>query len=150
MGAKQSAEVTRALKLVANGMTPYAAANKVGIALSTVYRARDREKRITDAVSAQLAELPESLIAADIEFSGLSIRARNALLSAGFRTASQVRSETEDSHSFSRFNNIGKITRREILIWCGQPDPDTVYSERAIGNATLILKRAGYDVRKKD
>lgn len=34
----------RALKLVAKGMTPYAAAKKVGIALSTIYRAIKREK----------------------------------------------------------------------------------------------------------
>ena len=27
------------MKLIANGMTPYAAAKKVGIALSTIYRA---------------------------------------------------------------------------------------------------------------
>jgi transposase len=36
----------RALKLVAQGLTAYAAAKKTGIALSTVYRAikREREK----------------------------------------------------------------------------------------------------------
>lgn len=44
MGAKQSAEVTKALRLVARGMTPYAAAKKVGIALSTIYRALKRQK----------------------------------------------------------------------------------------------------------
>lgn len=39
MSARQSAAVDKALKLVAKGMTPYAAAKKVGIALSTIYRA---------------------------------------------------------------------------------------------------------------
>lgn len=44
-GGRQSAVVDRALKLVAGGMTPYAAAKKVGIALSTIYRAIERQKR---------------------------------------------------------------------------------------------------------
>jgi transposase len=44
MGSRQSAEVTRALKLVASGVTPYAAAKKVGIALSTIYRALKRQR----------------------------------------------------------------------------------------------------------
>lgn len=39
MAGKQSAETTKALKLIEKGMTPYAAAKKVGIALSTIYRA---------------------------------------------------------------------------------------------------------------
>lgn len=43
MGAKQSVEVTRALRMVQRGMTPYAAAKRVGIALSTIYRAIARE-----------------------------------------------------------------------------------------------------------
>src|SRR5678815_2060618 len=33
----QTAAVTKALRLVAGGLTPYAAAKKVGIALSTIY-----------------------------------------------------------------------------------------------------------------
>jgi transposase len=37
------AATERALKLVAKGMTPYAAAKKEGIALSTIYRAIKRE-----------------------------------------------------------------------------------------------------------
>jgi transposase len=37
-----SEKTKRALKLVAKGMTPYAAAKKVGIALSTIYRATRR------------------------------------------------------------------------------------------------------------
>lgn len=45
MGARQSEEVTRALRLVAGGMTPYAAAKKVGIALSTIYRAVARNRK---------------------------------------------------------------------------------------------------------
>ena len=45
MSARQSAATERALKLVAQGkMTPYAAAKKEGIALSTVYRALKRMK----------------------------------------------------------------------------------------------------------
>lgn len=44
MGAKQSSDTDKALKLVKGGMTPYAAAKKVGIALSTIYRAVKREK----------------------------------------------------------------------------------------------------------
>lgn len=43
----QSPEVNRALKLVAKGMTPYAAAKKVGIALSTIYRALKRHAAAT-------------------------------------------------------------------------------------------------------
>jgi transposase len=44
MSGKPSADTEKALKLVAKGMTPYAAAKKVGIALSTIYRALKREK----------------------------------------------------------------------------------------------------------
>lgn len=39
MSGRPSAATERALKLVEKGMTPYAAAKKVGIALSTIYRA---------------------------------------------------------------------------------------------------------------
>ena len=39
---RQSEKVTQALELVASGMTPYAAARKAGIALSTIYRAQKR------------------------------------------------------------------------------------------------------------
>lgn len=42
--AQQSAATERALKLVAKGMTAYAAAKKEGIALSTIYRALKRQK----------------------------------------------------------------------------------------------------------
>lgn len=42
MSGRQSAAVERALKLVKKGLTPYAAAKKVGIALSTIYRAKKR------------------------------------------------------------------------------------------------------------
>ena len=45
MAARQSAAVDQALKLVASGMTPYAAAKKIGIALSTIYRAIQRARR---------------------------------------------------------------------------------------------------------
>lgn len=44
MSARQSAAVDRALRLVARGMTAYAAAKKEGIALSTVYRALKRQR----------------------------------------------------------------------------------------------------------
>ena len=40
----QTLAVTRALALVGKGLTPYAAAKKVGIALSTIYRAQKRQK----------------------------------------------------------------------------------------------------------
>ena len=44
MPARQSAEVTRAIAMVAKGMTAYAAAKKTGIALSTIYRAIKRRR----------------------------------------------------------------------------------------------------------
>jgi transposase len=44
MSGKLSADTERALKLVAKGMTAYAAAKKTGIALSTIYRALKRQK----------------------------------------------------------------------------------------------------------
>jgi transposase len=44
MTARTSAATERALKLVARGMTPYAAAKKEGLALSTIYRALKREQ----------------------------------------------------------------------------------------------------------
>jgi transposase len=45
MAARQSAAVDRALRLVRQGMTPYAAAKKTGIALSTIYRAQKRARQ---------------------------------------------------------------------------------------------------------
>ena len=44
MPGRQSAAVDKALRLVRHGLTPYAAAKQVGIALSTIYRARKRLK----------------------------------------------------------------------------------------------------------
>jgi len=44
MAWRQSASTERALQLIAKGMTPYAAARKVGIALSTIYRALARQR----------------------------------------------------------------------------------------------------------
>ena len=44
MAGRQSSAVDKALKLIAKGSTPYAAAKKVGIALSTIYRAIKRQK----------------------------------------------------------------------------------------------------------
>jgi hypothetical protein len=44
MAARQSAEVTKALKQIAKGKTPYRAAKDAGIALSTIYRALKRQK----------------------------------------------------------------------------------------------------------
>jgi transposase len=45
MSGRISAPTEKALKLISKGSTPYAAAKKVGIALSTVYRAQKRLKR---------------------------------------------------------------------------------------------------------
>ena len=45
MSGRPSAETLKALKLIEKGMTPYAAAKKVGIALSTIYRAQKRAKK---------------------------------------------------------------------------------------------------------
>ncbi len=44
MSARQSAEVTKALRMIERGMTAYAAAKKTGIALSTIYRALKRKR----------------------------------------------------------------------------------------------------------
>lgn len=44
MSARQSSAVDKALKLVAGGMTAYAAAKKTRIALSTIYRAQARQR----------------------------------------------------------------------------------------------------------
>jgi hypothetical protein len=44
MAGKQSADVDKALKLVSKGLTPHAAAIKVGIAISTIYRAIARQR----------------------------------------------------------------------------------------------------------
>ncbi len=40
----QTPSVTKALRLVQQGLTPYAAAKKTGIALSTIYRAIKRKQ----------------------------------------------------------------------------------------------------------
>lgn len=42
MSGRQSEIVSKALKMVDKGITPYAAAKKLGIALSTIYRAIKR------------------------------------------------------------------------------------------------------------
>lgn len=44
MAARQSDVVSKALRMVARGLTPYAAAKKAGIALSTIYRALKRKR----------------------------------------------------------------------------------------------------------
>lgn len=44
MSGRQSSAVDKALKLIAKGLTPYAAAKRTGIALSTIYRAQKRIK----------------------------------------------------------------------------------------------------------
>lgn len=44
MTARQSSATDKALRLIAKGLTPYAAAKKVGIALSTIYRAQARQR----------------------------------------------------------------------------------------------------------
>lgn len=45
MSGRPSAATEKALRLVAGGMTAYAAAKKCGIALSTIYRALMRQKK---------------------------------------------------------------------------------------------------------
>ena len=42
MSGRISSQTEKALRLVQKGLTPYAAAKKVGIALSTIYRAQKR------------------------------------------------------------------------------------------------------------
>lgn len=42
MTARQSSATDKALALIRRGLTPYAAAKRVGIALSTIYRALKR------------------------------------------------------------------------------------------------------------
>jgi hypothetical protein len=44
MSGRISSQTEKALKLISKGLTPYAAARKVGIALSTIYRAQKRLK----------------------------------------------------------------------------------------------------------
>lgn len=44
MSGRQSEAVAKALRLIAKGSTAYAAARKVGIALSTIYRAQKRAR----------------------------------------------------------------------------------------------------------
>lgn len=44
MAGRQSAAVDKALRDVSKGLTPYAAARKHGIALSTIYRALKRHR----------------------------------------------------------------------------------------------------------
>lgn len=46
MTARQSAAVDQALALVASGLPAYAAAKRTGIALSTIYRALARLRRM--------------------------------------------------------------------------------------------------------
>lgn len=45
MSGRQSEAVTKALALVSKGMTGYAAAKRMGIALSTIYRALARQRK---------------------------------------------------------------------------------------------------------
>lgn len=47
MSGRQSAATDKALRLIARGLTPYAAAKKLGLALSTVYRAQKRSNTMT-------------------------------------------------------------------------------------------------------
>lgn len=51
MTARQSSAVDEALRLVASGMTAYAAARQTGIALSTIYRAIKRQAAATKTKS---------------------------------------------------------------------------------------------------
>jgi transposase len=45
VAGRPSAATEKALALVAKGLTPYAAAKRVGIALSTIYRALAKKKK---------------------------------------------------------------------------------------------------------
>jgi predicted transcriptional regulator len=58
MSAKQSAAVDKALRLIRGGLTPYAAAKRSQIALSTVYRALKRHPDVEDLVRARRASMP--------------------------------------------------------------------------------------------
>ena len=53
MGGRQSSAVDHALSLVEAGLTPYKAAKKAGIALSTVYRALKRQRALAKVVRAK-------------------------------------------------------------------------------------------------
>lgn len=55
MAARQSSATDRALRLIARGMSAYAAARQCGIALSTIYRA---QKRASAASAAQAQSGP--------------------------------------------------------------------------------------------
>lgn len=48
MSGRQSEAVTKALALVAKGMTAYAAAKRMGLALSTIYRALARQRKASE------------------------------------------------------------------------------------------------------
>lgn len=53
MGARQSTAAKKALRLVAAGATPHAAAIKCGISPSAIYRALDRAKALYAAPAKQ-------------------------------------------------------------------------------------------------
>ena len=53
MGSRQSSAVDHALSLVDAGMTPYKAAQKAGIAFSTIYRALKRQRSKAKVVRAK-------------------------------------------------------------------------------------------------
>jgi transposase len=67
MSAKQSSDTDKALKLVKGGMTPYAAAKKVGIALSTIYRAVKRHVEVEKKRRSKAADEIERLLAENAE-----------------------------------------------------------------------------------
>ncbi len=60
MSARQSAAVDEALRLVASGLTPYAAAKKTGIAFGTMYAAIKRQKVAALSASHPQAYKPAS------------------------------------------------------------------------------------------
>ena len=61
MSARQSSAVDEALRLVASGLTPYAAAKKTGIAFGTIYAAIKRQKANTAlSASSPQADKPVS------------------------------------------------------------------------------------------
>lgn len=78
MAGRQSAETTRALRMVDKGMTAYAAAKKVGIDLRTIYRALKRRRN-----AAQNAGLDTAGHAEDPSSSSPQGDARRAAAASG-------------------------------------------------------------------
>ena len=68
MATRQSPEVTRALRMIAKGAVPHAAARKVGIAISTIYRAQKRQReaaagKVAEAIDPTIQQAAANLLA---------------------------------------------------------------------------------------